>query len=521
MQLLSALRRARSSDPSSTPLLPELVSSLVVFLVALPLCVGIAVASGVPITAGILSGVIGGVVIGAVSGSPLLVSGPAAALAVMVYELVQRLGLDALGPIVLLAGAIQLACGRLGLGQWFRAVSPPVLHGLLGGIGVLVMSSQVQIALGRPPSGSGMRDLAALPGIAAELMAGADPAIWQAAALAAGTFVVIALAYALGSPVPPTLVGVLVGTGAAWHFGSVAPRLDLPGSLLDEVSWFGVDSLLRLGDPEIWAAGMALALVASAETLLCASALDQLHDGEGTEYDQELVAQGLGNVLCGLVGALPSVGLIVRSTANIEYGARTRLPAMLHGVWILLAVLVAPQALEAVPVAVLAGLLIWVGWKLAAKVPLARLRSYGRSEVAIYLATLGAILGLGLLRGVALGVGLSVLKLLVTFAHLEVRVETSEGRTDLHLDGAATFLQLPRLGRALRAIPANHEAHLHLHDLDYVDHACLELLTVWAARHERRGAEVVVEWDELSGLYHLRNRRIDGDSGATEAARVA
>lgn len=490
----------------------EVLASVVTFLVALPLCVGIAVASGVPVLAGVLSGVIGGVVIGSLSGSPLLVSGPAAALAVMVLEVVQRLGLDALGPVVFLAGFFQLLCGRLGLGQWFRAVSPPVIHGLLGGIGILVMSSQLQVAVGRSPTGSGLGDLAAMPGLLWEGWSqGLGSPIGQALAVCGFTLAVIVGAKVLRSPIPATLVGVVAGTGAAHWAGFEIARLSLPENPLAEIQWLAWPGVARMAEFDVLVAGLALALVASAETLLCATALDLLHDGDDTEYDKELVAQGVGNLLGGLVGALPSVGLIVRSTASIEFGAKTRWPAILHGLWIGAAVMLAPGLLELAPVAALAGLLVYVGFLLAAKVPLAKMRSYGRSEVMIYGATLLSILGLGLLRGVALGVGLSLMKLLYTLVHLDVEMRNAPGRTDLDLRGAATFMQLPRLSKALGRVPEEREVHLHLNHLDYVDHACLELLSTWSERYERRGGDVIVEWEELSGLYHLRNRKVDGD----------
>lgn len=491
----------------------EVLASVVTFLVALPLCVGIAVASGVPVLSGVLSGVIGGLVIGALSGSPLLVSGPAAALAVMVLEVIRTLGLDALGPVVFFSGFVQLLCGRLGLGQWFRAVSPPVIHGLLGGIGILVMTSQMQVAVGRTPTGSGLGDLAALPGILQEGWAGGlETPVGQALAICFFTLGVIAFAKMLRSPVPSSLLGIGAGAWVAHRSDFQIARLQLPDDPVAEIEWMSFADLARLGELDVVIAGLALALVASAETLLCATALDQLHDGDDTEYDQELIAQGVGNMLGGVVGALPTVGLIVRSTASIEFGARTRWPAVLHGVWILVSVLLFPHAIEAAPVATLAGLLVYVGFQLAAKAPLGKMRSYGRSEVVIYVVTLLSILGLGLLRGVALGVGLSLLKLLYTLVHLDVDIRVRPDRTDLHLRGAATFMQLPRLSKALARCPDGREVHLHLNDLDYIDHACLELLSSWSERYERRGGDVIVEWEELSGLYHLRNRRVDGDT---------
>jgi len=485
----------------------EVLSGLIVLLVALPLCLGIAVASGVPPVRGLVSGILGGVLIGALAGSPLLVSGPAAALAVMVAEIVRVHGLAALGPAVLVAGLTQLGAAGLGVGRWFRAVSPAVLHGLLSGIGLTIVVSQVHIMADRTPPGAGLVDLLTLPEAVGPAFQGGPGS--QALAIGLCTLASIAawkkLAPTRLELVPPPLIGALVGTTLALGMRAEVATVQLPGNLLAEIEWFGGGVVGMLLDPGILGAGLALALVASAETLLCAAALDQLHDGPPTAYDRELLAQGVGNVACGLVGALPSVGLIVRSTASVEAGARTRWPAILHGLGLLVLALLFPGVLRLVPVSVLAAVLIYVGWLLIAKAPLDRLRDAGRDEVAIYLVTVAVVFGRSLLAGVALGLVLSLVKLLYSLLHLELRqvVDAEARRVDLHLIGAATFLGLPELAATLEELPRNLEVHVHVDELEYVDHACLELL---AGFEERHPGGVVVEWHELTHRAQPRRR---------------
>jgi MFS superfamily sulfate permease-like transporter len=254
-------------------------------------------------------------------------------------------------------------------------------------------------------------------------------------------------------------------------------------------------------------AGAMLAAIASAETLLCASAVDRMHTGPRTDYDRELAAQGVGNALCGLLGALPMTGVIVRSAANVQAGAKTRLSAFLHGVWLLLFVVFLSNLLRLIPTAALAGILVYTGFRLIDFRGLARLWREDRSEAAIFLITIGLIVVEDLLIGVVTGLILSAIKLLVRFSHLEVRVEESgDQRFRIHLLGAATFLRLPVLASRLENLPPGSEVHVDLKELTYIDHACLELLMGWTKQHTASGGEVVIDWNHL----HAFHRRKEG-----------
>ena len=282
-------------------------------------------------------------------------------------------------------------------------------------------------------------------------------------------------------------------------FGLSIARVEVPANLAASLNWITKDSLSLLMNPAYLGQAAGLAVIASAETLLCATAVDRMHDGPRTQYNKELRAQGIGNILCGVVGALPMTGVIVRSSANVEAGAKTKWSAILHGAWILLLVVVFPQLLSLIPTSSLAAILVYTGWKLLGIPAVKRLHEKGRSEVAIWAITMIAIVSTNLLLGVAIGFGLALARLLYTFARLDVDIDQDGNRYDIELRGAATFMSLPRLAEALESIPDNSEVHVHLDKVAYVDHACIELIEEW---HERHHGEVFLETDRLQERNH-------------------
>ena len=483
----------------------DILASVVVFLVALPLCMGIAIASGLPPAAGLVTGIVGGIVVGAIAGSPLQVSGPAAGLAVIVWQLVQQFGVAKLGIIILLAGVLQLAAGLLRFGQIFRAVSPAVIHGMLGGIGVLIFASQFHVMVDDVPKGSGIANLLSIPAAVMRGVFPLDGSTHHQAALIGLVTIGVLILWLRFAPkrvkiVPGHLVAVVVAVALAQLLAFGIKFVSVPANLFATLTFPNADTLRAIGDPAILKAALALAFIASAETLLCATAIDQRHDGPRTDYDRELAAQGVGNVICGVVGALPMTGVIVRSTANVEAGARTRSSAMLHGIWILLLVTIAPFVLALIPVASLAAILVYTGYKLVNPMQMKKLWTHGRSEFAIYAVTLVAIVVTDLLTGVMVGFAVSVAKLIYTFTHLRITT-TREGEVHhVHLEGAATFLRLPVLAKALERVPRSGELHVHIEQLSYVDHAALETILNWERQAERAGGRLVLEWEELRGM---------------------
>ncbi|MEQ1484621.1 SulP family inorganic anion transporter [Methyloglobulus sp.] len=487
----------------------DTMASVVVFLVALPLCMGVSIASGVPPTAGIITGIVGGLVVGLLAGSPLQVSGPAAGLTVLVWQLVQQHGIAMLGIIVTLAGLIQLVAGLLKLGQWFRAVSPAVIHGMLAGIGVLILSAQFHVMLDGKPIGKGVDNLLAIP---AALMTAISAHGQEFQAFGIGMFTIAVIVLWSGfapkklKVLPGALIGVIAAVLAAFVLKLDIHYVSVPDNILSVVQFPTVDNLKRVFETPILIAAVSVAFIASAESLLCASAVDQMHQGPRTKYDKELAAQGVGNAICGLLGVLPMTGVIVRSGANVEAGATTRFSAIMHGMWLLLFVAVLPFTLAYIPVSSLAAILVFTGYKLAYPKILPKLLHFGGSEVAIYLSTIVVIVTTDLLKGVVFGLFLSILKLLYVFTHLEIRFEesTQQGRIDMRLKGSATLIRLPFLAEKLEQINRGAEVHVHFEELDYIDHACLDLLTNWEKQHEASGGNLVIEWEELTWKYHQR-----------------
>jgi len=477
--------------------LRDLTASIVVFLVAMPLCMGIAVASGVPPEKGLITGIIGGIVVGMLAGSPLQVSGPAAGLAVIVYEIVRDQGLSALGPILALAGLIQFVAGMLKLGGWFRAISPAVVHGMLAGIGVLIVVGQVHVLFDAKPLASGVANLVAMPG----RFLGLDPADMSGAerAFAIGLLTILTmLAWEKLRPVslrllPGALLGVVAATIAAWAAGLDVARVTVPDNIFHAVSTPDEGFLARLSNPAIYATALAIAFIASAETLLSAAAVDKMHDGVRTDYDKELRAQGVGNLLCGMAGALPMTGVIVRSSANVQAGATSRLSTILHGSWILGFVALLPWLLQEIPMAALGGVLVVTGWRLVSVAHVTHLfKRYGALPALIWAATLVTVVTEDLLTGVLVGMGLSLLELAPHLRRLKLRVDARHEAEASHvaLHGTATFVTLPKLARTLDKVPQDRRLTLDLRRLSAIDHTCAEVLNDWLQRRRATGMHI-------------------------------
>ena len=496
----------------------DFLASIVVFLVALPLCMGIAIASGFPPTAGIVTGIIGGLIVGTISGSPLTVSGPAAGLVVLVADMLHSFGPGMLALIIFLAGLIQIAAGALKFGIWFRAISPAVIHGMLAGIGLLIIGSQFHIMLDRTPLMSGFDNLGDIPGAIYATVIGQGG---NAAAAFIGLLTVaVIVLWARFAPsrlklVPGALVGVVIAMLVANLFDLqlkyVAELFDEPAHIttLFDISLPAWDNVKEALDGKLLLAVVSLAFIASAESLLSVTAVDKMHQGPRAQYDKELMAQGLGNSLCGMVGALPLTGVIVRSTANIQAGATSRASTLLHGLWLLIFVWALLFSFEYIPVATLAAVLVFTGYKLAFTKVAKELWSFGKAEVAIYGITIFTIVMFDLLTGVVTGLALSLIKLVYIFAHLDVTVEEDmHGRsTIVHLKGSATFIELPKLATALEGIDYGREVTIQFDDLEFMDHACIELIDNWQKQYVGTGGHVHINWDTAIGKYHEKNGR--------------
>ncbi len=489
----------------------DLMASVVVFLVALPLCMGIAIASGLPPAKGVITGIVGGLVVGWLAGAPLQVSGPAAGLTVLVFELEQQYGAAMLGPILLLAGALQLLAGRLKLGCWFRVTAPAVVYGMLAGIGILIVLSQLHVMMDAQPEASGLDNLGAFPA-----------ALWAALPFSGGNGMAAASLGLLTIAcmwtwdrlrpqrlrlLPGALLGVAAATLVGLWLGLDVRRVEVPDNLADAISWLQPADLLAFADPGLLVAALAVAFIASAETLLSAAAVDRMHQGPRADFDRELTAQGVGNMLCGVLGALPMTGVIVRSSANVQAGARTRLSAMLHALWLLAAVVLLAALLEQIPVASLAGVLVYTGLKLIDPDALRQLGRYGRMAMLIHVATALTIVATDLLTGVLLGFALTLAQLAWQASRLKIGVVRDGRRVELRMQGAATFLRVPQLARALQGVPQDAWLHVPMAHLRYIDHACMELLEEWQRANQASGARLIIEARALTRRVEGRRRQ--------------
>lgn len=315
------------------------------------------------------------------------------------------------------------------------------------------------------------------------------------------------------SHIPGALVAIVTATAIDGIFNLPIKNVEIPKNLLSDLHLPTLAAFTRMTNVDLLVDAVAVAFIATAETMLTATAVDKMAIGHRTKYDKEMRAQGIGNVICGLIGVLPMTGVIVRSGVNVKAGGRTRLAAFLHGVWLLAFVTCLPGIVRLVPISSLAALLVLTGYKLVFSKETKELKKFGKGEMTIFFVTMSAIVFIDLLTGVLVGVLLSIAKLLYHFSHLNVRKESEDKRhkTSLYLSGAATFLSLPKLAQAIEDVPADSELHVHLEDVDYIDHACLDLLMTWDKQHRASGGSLVIDWGTIGAMYRDRRRTPRGE----------
>lgn len=468
----------------------DLPASFVVFLVAVPLSLGIAAASGAPLLAGIIAAVVGGIVVGALGGAPLLVSGPAAGLSVIVADLVLRHGWMATAAMVTLAGLVQIVLGLSRFGRAALMLSPAVVHGMLAGIGIVIALSQLHVVLGGAPQRSVWENLRELP---AQLVGYHDAAVLVGVVTVAVLLVWPRLVRVSYLPAP--LVAIAVATAMATGLGLDLTRVALPD---DPLSYLTLPRWPDAPLTDVLSGVFLLAVVASVESLLSAVAVDRLHDGPRARLDRELIAQGVANSASGALGGLPVTGVIVRSSANVEAGARTRASAILHGLWIAIFALLLASVLELIPMSALAGVLVIVGLRL---ISVAHVRDLMRHrEFPAYAVTVAGVVFLDLVTGVLLGMAVALVSALYRLTHWRIDVDR-RGADDwlVQITGTLLFLGAGRLNQELRRLPPGARVHLELR-LDFLDHAAFGVIQQWRAGYERNGGQVRVE-ESLNGWF--------------------
>jgi len=502
-----------SSDPVDAPesrsilanLRYDVPASFVVFFVALPLALGIAVAAGAPLMAGLIAAVIGGIIAGSFGGSVLQVSGPAAGLTVVVAGLIDQLGWPMLCLMTIGAGVLQIAFGLSRMARVALAIAPVVVHAMLAGIGITIALQQVHVLMGGSSHSSAWQNIVALPSgiLHHELHE----------VIVGGTVIAILLVWSKLPPkvriVPGPLVAIVGATVLAMAVGLDTARVTISGNFFDTIglpklperspegrAWIHETSEIGIGI-------VTIALIASVESLLSAVGVDKLHRGPRTNFNREMIGQGSANMLSGLLGGLPITGVIVRSSANVAAGARTRMSAVLHGVWVLLFASLFTSLVELIPKAALAGLLIVIGVQL---VKLAHIKLAWRTgNFAIYGVTVFFVVFVNLLEGVAIGLAVAIGFLLVRVigAPVEVRPvggeQSKQWRVDI--DGTLSFLLLPRLIHALSTLPLGSDVTLNL-NADYIDDSVSEAISDWRRAHEATGGVVVIVEMSAAKLHH-------------------
>jgi MFS superfamily sulfate permease-like transporter len=498
----------------------DLPASVVVFLVALPLCLGIALASGAPPLSGLIAGIVGGAAVGFASGSAVGVSGPAAGLTVLVLAAISSLpSFEAFLLAVVLAGAIQIALGALRAGIIGLYFPSSVIQGMLAAIGLIIILKQIPHLFGYDKEPEGTTDFAQTDGYntLSEISHMLDFISPGAALIGVISLAVLILweqpslrKIAFLRAVPGSLVAVALGAllnafvlPDAWELGGehlVALPTDLAGSALTQALRFPDWSLwMHTG---VWTTALTLAVVASIETLLCVEATDKLDpERRVTPTNRELYAQGLGNIVSGLIGGLPVTQVIVRSSANIQSGGHSRMSAVLHGAWLLLAVLLVPHLLNLIPLAALAGVLILVGFKLAKPALFLKMYASGPRQFFPFLITVAAIVFTDLLTGIAIGSAAALVAILLDHYHQPFKafqVDPQRNSYCIHLVEDVTFLHKAGIREALSRIPEGAEVEINGTSTQRLDKDVLDILDDFKVAAAAKGITVRLTLPEFA-----------------------
>lgn len=505
-RLTAAPRAADRAQQALTRVLPEIRSSwradlpasIVVFLVALPLCLGIALASGAPLFSGVIAGIVGGVLVGLLSGSHLMVSGPAAGLTAIVVSAIATLGsYEAFLAAVVVGGAVQLGLGALRAGVLGYYFPSSVIRGMLAAIGLILVLKQIPHAVGYDADYEG--DESFLQPNAENTFTAITHALERiepAAALISLLGIVLLVVWdrtplkrvrLLPAPLLVVLVGVglnlaLGASSSAWTLeSSHLVALPTPASVGELLNFFTLPDFSALSRLDTWRVAVTLGVVASLETLLSLEATDRLDPFKReAPANRELAAQGAGNIVSGLLGGLPITGVIVRSAANVDAGARTKLSAILHGLMLALAVLTVPALLNHIPLASLAAILLYTGFKLAHPKTLAHMWRQGFAQFTPFVVTVVAILLTDLLVGIAIGLALGLLFILVEHSRqpcYEIVSPPGAVLRRVRLHEQVSFLSKASLAALLESLEPGSRVELDGSNCKQIHHDVLEFIS--------------------------------------------
>lgn len=519
----------------------DVPAGISVFLVALPLCLGIALASGAPLFSGLVAGIIGGTVVGLLSGSELSVSGPAAGLAVIVADSIIRLGtFEAFLTAVVLAGVIQVLLGLLKAGRLSSLFPDSVIKGMLVGIGIVIILKQIPHALGRDSDYEGEFEFSQLAdgeNTISEIyraIVTASPGAVLISMLSIGVLILWERSAGRGvkffKNLPAALTVVLLGVAfnqvyrlyyPDWYLGDNNEhmvRIPVFRAGQNVASIFDFPDFSVFINPALYSVAATIALVASLETLLNLEAADRLDPLKRTSSpSQELVAQGVGNIASGLLGGLPITSVVVRTSANIFGGGRTRLSTMTHGLLLLGAVALAGSVLNHIPLACLAALLIVVGYKLANPALFVRIYRDGLNQFVPFVVTVVGIVFTDLLIGIFVGTVVGILYVLYTNSQAAFRLIRDDNKVLIKFQKDVYFLSKPELKEALHSLKKGDIVYVDGRLASFIDHDIVNMLNDFAETAQMQGIhyelnEVFLKKRQLRDYASLREA-ITGEQG--------
>lgn len=494
----------------------DIPASIIVFLVAMPLCLGIALASGAPLFAGLISGIIGGIIVGSLSGSPLGVSGPAAGLAVIVLNAITDLGgFDIFMVAVIIAGVLQVIMGfaKAGIIAYFFPSS--VIHGMLAGIGILIFLKQIPHAFGYDKDPEGDFGFNQVDGHNTfdELINMLDyisPGVLVISAISLGILILWETPFikkmSFTKIIQGPLVAVVVGIILNMYF-AVFPNLAIdpehlvsvpvPKDFSGFMSNFSLPNFAGLSNPDVYITAIVIAVVASLETLLCVEASDKQDTLKRiTPTNQELKAQGVGNIIAGFIGGLPVTQVIVRSSVNQQSGGKTKASAVLHGVLLLGSVLFIPHILNLIPLGVLAAILLMVGYKLAKPALFQRMFKEGIGQFIPFVVTIAGIVFTNLLVGIGLGLVVAIFIILRNNFKIPFRMkeENLEGNESIRimLSQEVTFLNKASIMQSLNQIPNDTSVIIDASETEFIHFDVVEIIEDFEVNAAMRNIKVTI-----------------------------
>jgi len=494
----------------------DLPASIVVFFVALPLCLGIALASGAPLFSGLIAGIVGGIVVGSLSGSQIGVSGPAAGLAAIVLTAIAALGsFENFLLAVVLGGIIQLVFGILKAGVIGYYFPSSVIKGMLTGIGIIIILKQIPHFFGYDADPEGDFAFMQVDGqntFSEIFVMFKNISLGSTIVAIVGLGILILWEKVLSKkarifklvqgPLVAVIFGIVFFTLTGGTSLAIAAEnlvsVPAPEDASSFFAQFTFPNFAEITNPAIWVTAFTIALVASLETLLCVEATDKLDpEKRVTPTNRELLAQGTGNILSGLIGGLPITQVIVRSSANIQSGGRSKSSAIIHGFFLLISVILIPTLLNKIPLSVLAAILLVVGYKLAKPALFKQMYALGWKQFIPFTVTVGGIIFTDLLVGIGLGLGVGIIVILLKsyqnshFLHIE---DKSNGKHKIKMTLAeeVTFFNKGAILKELDSLPLDTNLELDVRKTRYLDNDIIEILEDFAYKAKERNIDIKI-----------------------------